>query len=221
MKSAKQDTTGFSRSCATTTAVLQLRQWSTMVLCRSGPCSRHLMDVYHGLAPTRSPVIAQNHGMRRLKNYCQAARSRRAARCHPRCIHFRQRIPLVWLYSLPLLYSASSSYGALGFTFGNRERCRYICRQMFRIVSELLLVAFNNFMHACLGLYLWDWACSLWFEWDMICRRRPFTWQVVRLHPRQSLLYSFLTRWQLFYLLNRYSMLLALVGSVAGLNYTS
>jgi hypothetical protein len=41
---------------------------------------------------------------------------------------------------------------------------------------------FNNFMHALVGLYIWEVACSLDFDWAIITGKRKFKWPLVRVH---------------------------------------
>ncbi|KIY53824.1 hypothetical protein FISHEDRAFT_32602 [Fistulina hepatica ATCC 64428] len=60
--------------------------------------------------------------------------------------------------------------------------------------------AFIKFMHILFGLYVWEWAISLDFEWEYITRRRAFRWPLI------------------FYFANRYILLLTLVGIVVALN---
>ncbi|TRM62232.1 hypothetical protein BD626DRAFT_404195 [Schizophyllum amplum] len=63
--------------------------------------------------------------------------------------------------------------------------------------------AFSKFMHALLGLYLWEWATSLKFDWDYLRGKRTFKWPLI------------------FYFLNRYCLLMALIGIAIALNVTS
>lgn len=60
--------------------------------------------------------------------------------------------------------------------------------------------AFGKFMHALLGLYLWEWFTSLDFDIAFIIGKRKFRWPLA------------------FYFLGRYSLLAALVGIVVALN---
>ncbi|EIN14724.1 hypothetical protein PUNSTDRAFT_49408 [Punctularia strigosozonata HHB-11173 SS5] len=53
---------------------------------------------------------------------------------------------------------------------------------------------FNNLVHACIGLYLWEWATALQFDWDIATGKRRFRWPMI------------------FYLLNRYSMVGVCIG---------
>jgi hypothetical protein len=64
-------------------------------------------------------------------------------------------------------------------------------------------VAFGRFMHALLGLYIWEWFTSLDFDWQFISGKKKFRWPMV------------------FYFLNRYCLLFALVGIAIVLNVTS
>ncbi|KAJ6545506.1 hypothetical protein B0H19DRAFT_1033945 [Mycena capillaripes] len=57
-------------------------------------------------------------------------------------------------------------------------------------------VAFGKFMHALLGLYIWEWFMSLGFDWDYISGKRNFRWPMI------------------FYFLNRYCLLFALMHDV-------
>ncbi|KAL1746039.1 hypothetical protein HDZ31DRAFT_62599 [Schizophyllum fasciatum] len=59
---------------------------------------------------------------------------------------------------------------------------------------------FSKFMHALLGLYLWEWATSLPFDVDYVRGKRKFRWPLI------------------FYFLNRYCLLLALIGITIALN---
>ncbi|KAJ6605524.1 hypothetical protein DFH09DRAFT_1121516 [Mycena vulgaris] len=63
--------------------------------------------------------------------------------------------------------------------------------------------AFGKFMHVLLGLYIWEWFISLGFDWDFISGKRKFRWPMV------------------FYFLNRYCLLFALVGIAIALNVTT
>ncbi|KIY46445.1 hypothetical protein FISHEDRAFT_66463 [Fistulina hepatica ATCC 64428] len=53
---------------------------------------------------------------------------------------------------------------------------------------------FIKFMHVIFGLYVWEWAMSLDFDWEYITRRRAFRWPLI------------------FYFVNRYIVLFALIG---------
>jgi len=64
-------------------------------------------------------------------------------------------------------------------------------------------VAFANFMHVLLGLYIWEFVTTLDFDWSLVTGKRSFRWPMI------------------FYFLGRYSLLGALVGIVVGLNVTS
>ncbi|KAJ7100004.1 hypothetical protein B0H15DRAFT_771066 [Mycena belliarum] len=63
--------------------------------------------------------------------------------------------------------------------------------------------AFGKFMHVLLGLYIWEWFTSLRFDWDYISGKRKFRWPMI------------------FYFLNRYCLLFALVGIAIALNVTT
>ncbi|KAJ6487561.1 hypothetical protein DFH09DRAFT_1209995 [Mycena vulgaris] len=63
--------------------------------------------------------------------------------------------------------------------------------------------AFGKFMHVLLGLYIWEWFISLGFDWDFISGKRKFRWPMV------------------FYFLNRYCLLFALIGIAIALNVTT
>ncbi|KAF9078712.1 hypothetical protein BDP27DRAFT_1206997 [Rhodocollybia butyracea] len=60
-------------------------------------------------------------------------------------------------------------------------------------------LAFSKFMHALLGLYIWEWFTSLQFDWDYIRGKRQFRWPLI------------------FYFLNRYCLLFALIGMLVAL----
>ncbi|KAF9528712.1 hypothetical protein CPB83DRAFT_875912 [Crepidotus variabilis] len=62
--------------------------------------------------------------------------------------------------------------------------------------------AFDRFMHALLGVYIWEWVVSIDFDWEYISGRRKFRWPMI------------------FYFLNRYCLLFALVGIAIALNVT-
>jgi len=63
--------------------------------------------------------------------------------------------------------------------------------------------AFGKFMHALLGLYIWEWFTSLGFDWEYISGKRKFRWPMI------------------FYFLNRYCLLFALIGIAVALNVTT
>ncbi|KAK1225104.1 hypothetical protein PQX77_011973 [Marasmius sp. AFHP31] len=63
-------------------------------------------------------------------------------------------------------------------------------------------VAFERLMHALLGVYLWEWFTSLGFDWSYIRGKRTFRWPLI------------------FYFLNRYCLLFALIGIAIALNVT-
>ncbi|KAJ4490137.1 hypothetical protein J3R30DRAFT_3399559 [Lentinula aciculospora] len=64
-------------------------------------------------------------------------------------------------------------------------------------------VVFSRFMHALLGLYIWEWFTSLQFDWEYIRGKRQFRWPLI------------------FYFLNRYCLLFALMGIAIALNVTT
>ncbi|THV01961.1 hypothetical protein K435DRAFT_654266 [Dendrothele bispora CBS 962.96] len=64
-------------------------------------------------------------------------------------------------------------------------------------------VAFDKFMHALLGLYIWEWFTSLPFDWQYISGKKTFRWPLI------------------FYFLNRYCLLFALIGIAVALNVTA
>ncbi|KAJ6475944.1 hypothetical protein C8R47DRAFT_985564 [Mycena vitilis] len=53
--------------------------------------------------------------------------------------------------------------------------------------------AYGKFMYALIGLYIWEWLTSLDFDWDYLLRKRQFRWPMI------------------FYFLNRYCLLFALM----------
>ncbi|KIJ62162.1 hypothetical protein HYDPIDRAFT_176691 [Hydnomerulius pinastri MD-312] len=61
-------------------------------------------------------------------------------------------------------------------------------------------VAFNNFMHALLGLYIWEFVTSLEFDWQFISGKKRFRWPLI------------------FYFAGRYCLLFALIGIAVALN---
>lgn len=63
--------------------------------------------------------------------------------------------------------------------------------------------AFNKFMHTLLGLYIWEWFTSLDFDWQYLSGQKTFRWPM------------------LFYFLNRYALLFAMMGIAIALNVTS
>ncbi|KAK7441029.1 hypothetical protein VKT23_016811 [Stygiomarasmius scandens] len=60
--------------------------------------------------------------------------------------------------------------------------------------------AFDKFMHALLGLYIWEWFTSLPFDWQYISGKKTFRWPLI------------------FYFLNRYCLLFALIAISVSLN---
>ncbi|PPQ65340.1 hypothetical protein CVT26_000055 [Gymnopilus dilepis] len=63
-------------------------------------------------------------------------------------------------------------------------------------------VAFGRFMHCLLGVYIWEFVVSFDFDWQYITGKRTFRWPMV------------------FYFLNRYCLLFALMGIAIALNVT-
>ncbi|KAN0084144.1 hypothetical protein V8E55_007648 [Tylopilus felleus] len=61
-------------------------------------------------------------------------------------------------------------------------------------------VAFNNFMHALLGLYIWEFVTSLDFDWQFLSGKKTFRWPLI------------------FYFAGRYCLLFALIGIAVALN---
>ncbi|KIM46553.1 hypothetical protein M413DRAFT_65449, partial [Hebeloma cylindrosporum] len=55
-------------------------------------------------------------------------------------------------------------------------------------------VAFVKLMHSVAAIYMYEWLISLDFEWDFISGKKRFRWPMI------------------FYFLNRYCLLLALIG---------
>ncbi|KAH7887017.1 hypothetical protein F5I97DRAFT_2020529 [Phlebopus sp. FC_14] len=70
--------------------------------------------------------------------------------------------------------------------------------------SEVLAdsVAFNKFMHALLGLYIWEWVTSLDFDWQFVSGKKHFRWPLI------------------FYFAGRYCLLFALIGIAIALDVT-
>ncbi|PFH50609.1 hypothetical protein AMATHDRAFT_60714 [Amanita thiersii Skay4041] len=63
--------------------------------------------------------------------------------------------------------------------------------------------AFDRFIHTLLGLYIWEWFTSLDFDWQFITGKRKFRWPMI------------------FYFLNRYCLMFALIGIAIALNVTT
>lgn len=59
---------------------------------------------------------------------------------------------------------------------------------------------FERFMHVLLGLYIWEWFIALPFDFQFVTGKRKFKWPMI------------------FYFLNRYSLLFALIGIAISLN---
>ncbi|KAK0192707.1 hypothetical protein F5146DRAFT_1191529 [Armillaria mellea] len=70
--------------------------------------------------------------------------------------------------------------------------------------SEIILdnEVFIKLMHVLLGVYVWEFFVSLSFDWDFMSGRKKFRWPMI------------------FYFLNRYLLLFALVGIAIALNIT-
>ncbi|KAH0580894.1 hypothetical protein J132_10763 [Termitomyces sp. J132] len=64
-------------------------------------------------------------------------------------------------------------------------------------------VAFTKFIHCLLGLYIWEWFTSLDFDWKYISGKKTFRWPLI------------------FYFLNRYCLLFALIGIAIAMNVTT
>ncbi|KAF8155568.1 hypothetical protein B0H34DRAFT_659025 [Crassisporium funariophilum] len=62
--------------------------------------------------------------------------------------------------------------------------------------------AFDRLMHTLLGLYIWEWTVSLDFDWQYITGKKKFRWPMI------------------FYFLNRYCLLFAMMGIAIALNVT-
>jgi len=62
---------------------------------------------------------------------------------------------------------------------------------------------FSKFMHALLGLYVYEWFLSLGFDWDFISGRKKFRWPMI------------------FYFGGRYLLLFAMIGIIVALDTTS
>ncbi|EMD35578.1 hypothetical protein CERSUDRAFT_116310 [Gelatoporia subvermispora B] len=71
--------------------------------------------------------------------------------------------------------------------------------------AEILVdaTAFMKLMHSLAGLYFWDFASSLDFEWAFITRKKKFTWPLI------------------FYFAGRYCLFFALIGILIALDTTS
>ncbi|KAJ8507689.1 hypothetical protein ONZ45_g9973 [Pleurotus djamor] len=63
--------------------------------------------------------------------------------------------------------------------------------------------AFTQLMHVLLGLYIWEWANSLDFDWQYISGKRPFRWPLI------------------FYFAGRYFLLASMIGITVALNVTT
>ncbi|KAF9653478.1 hypothetical protein BDM02DRAFT_3182499 [Thelephora ganbajun] len=64
-------------------------------------------------------------------------------------------------------------------------------------------VAFTKFMHVLYGLYIWEFALSVDFDWQFISGKKKFRWPLV------------------FYFAGRYVLLFALTGIIVSLNLRS
>ncbi|KAJ3776271.1 hypothetical protein FB446DRAFT_842590, partial [Lentinula raphanica] len=69
-------------------------------------------------------------------------------------------------------------------------------------------VVFSKIVHAFIGLYIWEWFTSLDFDWDYIRGKKQFRWPLYCLS-------------EIFYFLNRYCLLSALIGIAIALNVTT
>lgn len=63
--------------------------------------------------------------------------------------------------------------------------------------------AFAKFMHALAGLYFWEFATSLDFDWDFVVGRKKFHWPMI------------------FYFLDRYLLFFAMIGILIALDVTT
>jgi len=63
-------------------------------------------------------------------------------------------------------------------------------------------IAFVRLQHVLAGLYFWEFATSLDFDWSTITRKRTFSWAMI------------------FYFANRYCLLFALIGLLLSLDVT-
>ncbi|KII86860.1 hypothetical protein PLICRDRAFT_43536 [Plicaturopsis crispa FD-325 SS-3] len=63
--------------------------------------------------------------------------------------------------------------------------------------------AFTKLMHALLGLYAWEFALSLGFEWDFITGKKKFKWPMI------------------FYFAGRYLLLFSFIGIATALDATN
>ncbi|KAJ7741926.1 hypothetical protein DFH07DRAFT_836996 [Mycena maculata] len=62
---------------------------------------------------------------------------------------------------------------------------------------------FVKLMHACLGVYVWEWFISLQFDWEVLTGRKRFRWPLI------------------FYFANRYLLLGAMAGIAIALDSTT
>jgi hypothetical protein len=62
---------------------------------------------------------------------------------------------------------------------------------------------FNNLLHAMAGLYIWEFVCSLDFDWEFVSGRRKFKWPFA------------------FYFLGRYGLLASQIGVLVAMNVQS
>ncbi|KAJ3480502.1 hypothetical protein NLI96_g8304 [Meripilus lineatus] len=101
-------------------------------------------------------------------------------------------------------------------SFALRPRCHFMhqkegsmplnCLDPTLLIGNLLvdrIVAFSKMCHAVAGVYFWDYAMSLDFEWGFITRKRRFRWPM------------------LFYFLSRYVMLISIIGQLIALDITT
>ncbi|TFK51000.1 hypothetical protein OE88DRAFT_1660187 [Heliocybe sulcata] len=63
-------------------------------------------------------------------------------------------------------------------------------------------LVFEKFMHALVGIYLWEWFTSLPFDWAFISGKKPFRWPMI------------------FYFGGRYSLICALIAILIALDNT-
>ncbi|KAL0576768.1 hypothetical protein V5O48_005208 [Marasmius crinis-equi] len=61
-------------------------------------------------------------------------------------------------------------------------------------------LAFDRFLHTILGVYIWEWAISLDFDWQFITGKKKFRWPLI------------------FYFYGRYAMLFGLIGFIIALD---
>ncbi|KAI0782760.1 hypothetical protein C8Q75DRAFT_495603 [Abortiporus biennis] len=64
-------------------------------------------------------------------------------------------------------------------------------------------LAFSKMCHAVAGIYFWDFATTLDFEWEFITRKRRFRWPMI------------------FYFASRYMLLFSIIGQLIALDVTN